>query len=103
MEYSIDHLEQFKTMLKKDIRNGDLDSNLGDCYAAHFGLELSYTYTARITVTLDVTFEANPDCDPDDIDASDFDIDVSTSYCSSISDVTDYTVDDICVEEIEEA
>lgn len=103
MEFSREHLERFKNMLKKDVRNGDLDSGVAEAYASHFDLVLEYTYTARVTVTLDVTFDINPDSDPDDIDGSDFDIEVSTNYCSSVSDVTDYSVSEICVEEIEEA
>lgn len=103
MEYSIVHLEQFKTMLKKDIREGDVDAGVAEAYAGHFGLELSYTYRARITVTLDVTFEANPDCDPDQIDSTDFDIDLTTGYCSTIADVMDVSVNEFDIEEIEEA
>lgn len=103
MEYDRDHLEQFGKMLKKDVRDGDLDAGLAESYASYFGLTLNYTYTARIQVTFDVTFEVNPDADPDDVDSSDFDIEISTNYCSSVSEITDYDVTDICVEDIEEA
>jgi hypothetical protein len=95
-------VQAFRAVLRKDAMNGDIDSGIAESYADLFGFELATRARVLLAIEVEVDLTVNPDACFADLDASDFDVDVSESLYSDIKEIGDITVTSIDVVDIEE-